>query len=72
MEVRATKVMNTQLQESYTGKGVLHALQEMDPTKVSGPDVISPAFNQKKFWSVVKNKVIIFVLGVLNYRMPTT
>ncbi|KAJ0095078.1 hypothetical protein Patl1_15890 [Pistacia atlantica] len=65
LQGKVTFQMNEALCREYTKVEVKDALQQMHPSKVSGPDGMSPIFFQK-YWHVVGRSVTAVVLHALN------
>lgn len=62
--------MQADLLRPYTKEDVLHALQDMSPTKSPSPDGFSALFFQK-YWDAVGNDLSSVILQILNdFRDP--
>ena len=67
---RVSPDMNEDLLVEFKAEEVWYALKQMHPTKVPGPDGMSPIF-YKHYWDIVGPEVVNCVLSSLNSgRMP--
>ncbi|XP_021754445.1 uncharacterized protein LOC110719774 [Chenopodium quinoa] len=69
VETRVTDEMNALLTEAFTREEVICALKHMHPTKALDPDGM-PTLFYKKFWDVVGDDVVSYVLDILNNNAP--
>lgn len=65
MPRKVTDAMGADLTRPYTAEEVSKAVKQMHPLKSPGPDGMSPIFYQK-FWHIIRNDVVTFVLDFLN------
>ena len=66
-----TEDMNAELTKVFTRDEVTTTLQQLHPTKASGPDGMSAIFFHK-YWDIVGHSITNMVLNVLNSNMPIT
>ncbi|KAL0429893.1 UNVERIFIED_CONTAM: putative mitochondrial protein [Sesamum radiatum] len=57
--------MNSELLKPYSAEEIIEAISHMAPLKSPGPDGMPPIFFHK-FWHIIKNDVINYVLAILN------
>ncbi|KAL0337647.1 UNVERIFIED_CONTAM: hypothetical protein Scaly_2039800 [Sesamum calycinum] len=68
MEARVSDDMNETLIQLFSAEEVRHAISQMYPYILSGPDGMLSFFNQE-YWHIVGPEVTSFVLEFLNHRI---
>ena len=69
VQPKVTAQMNEDMGAPYTRAEVIEALKQMHPTKAPGPDGM-PALFYKKFWHLIGDDVMDYVLNILNNEAP--